>query len=182
MSSKDRYVAVQVQASHPSFRALIAPFLERPDIRTSDEAKVGVAQIVLDYPLTWALAPLERMDSIARARTLVVTQATHPAYLDAVASHHVSGVVRSTDANALLSGIYAAASSQRSYHWQSGLTYMELRVVRLLLAAEDTRDIAEALHVSYKTVNAHISNVLCKLGYSSRAQLVARLFGCKDNL
>lgn len=177
MKDKDRFVGVQIKASHPSFRALIAPFLDRPDIRDSEIGKPGVAQIILDYPLTWAFILLEGMDSIARARTLVVTQADHLAYLDCIASHHVSGVVRSTERNALISGIYAAASSQRTYHWQSGLTYMELRVVRLLLGGQDTRDIAAELLVSYKTVNAHISNVLCKLGYASRAQLVARLLG-----
>jgi DNA-binding CsgD family transcriptional regulator len=72
----------------------------------------------------------------------------------------VSGVVCSTDEPALLSGVYAAATAQRTYQWRSGLTYMELRVTRALLRGLDTRGIATSLSISAKTVNAHVSNIL----------------------
>lgn len=106
-----------------------------------------------------------------------MTQATHPVYLDCIASYHVAGVVTSTDEPAILSGVYAAASAQKTYQWKSGLTYMELRVTRSLLQGLDTRTVARQLSISAKTVNAHVSNVLGKLGYESRAQLVAHLLG-----
>jgi DNA-binding NarL/FixJ family response regulator len=87
----------------------------------------------------------------------------------------VSGVVCSTDEPALLSGVYAAATAQKTYQWRSGLTYMELRVTRALLRGLDTRGIATSLSISTKTVNAHISNILCKSGAENRAQYVAQL-------
>lgn len=173
MSEKD--VGIQVKVSHPDFRALVDPIIEKTDLQHELEMRPGVAEIILDYPLTWAFDQLEEMNSIERARTLVVTQAVHPAYLDALASYHVSGVVIGTDRNGLLSGVYAAAASQRSYHWRSELTYMELRVTRLLIRGKDTKEIAEELQVSYKTVNAHVSNILCKLRLTSRAQFLAIL-------
>ena len=172
---KEKDVGFQLKVSHPDFRNLVDPVLDRTGLQDHDEAKPGVAEIILDYPLTWAFDQLEEMDSIQRARTLVVTQAVHPAYLDSLASYHVSSVVISTDRNGLLSGIYAAASSQRSYHWRSELTYMELRVTRLLIRGKETKEIAEELQVSYKTINAHVSNILCKLGLTSRAQFLATL-------
>jgi DNA-binding CsgD family transcriptional regulator len=169
-------VRAAIEASHPSYERLITDALQRSAL-LSEVAVPGqfVATIVLDYPITWAFGYLERLDSIQRARTMVATQATHPAYLDCLASYHVSSVVASTDEPSLLSGVYAAATAQRTFHWRSGLTYMELRVVRLLLRALETNAVAERLSISPKTVNAHVSNVLCKLGLQSRSQLIAAL-------
>jgi DNA-binding NarL/FixJ family response regulator len=59
----------------------------------------------------------------------------------------------------------------------SGLTRSELRIVRLLLQGYETREIARRADASEKTVNAHISNVLGKLGYRDRAQLIAKVLG-----
>lgn len=173
MASKK--IGVKVKVAHESFTNLVDEVLARSGLASGDPASGGVAEVVLDYPLTWAFEQLEVMNSIERARTLVVTQGGHPAYLDCLASFHVSGVVDSTDETALLSGIYAAASSQKTYHWKSGLTYMELRVTRLLLKGRDTRSAADELNISFKTVNAHVSNILNKLGFSNRAQYVAAL-------
>ena len=167
--------AVRLKMAHETFGSLIDEVLARSGLSAPDPTSGGVAEIILDYPLTWAFAQLDVMNSIERARTLVVTQSAHPAYHDCLASYHVSGVVESTNEPALLSGIYAAASSQRSYQWKSGLTYMELRVTRLLLKGFDTHHAAARLSISFKTVNAHVSNVLGKLGYDNRAQLVAAL-------
>jgi len=170
-------LGVHVRTSHPTFLSLIHEVMERPDVEPHGTGGSGVAHVLLDFPLTWTLYQLERLDSIDRARTLVVTQATHPAYLDCLASYHVSGVATSTDERGIIAGLYAAASAQRSYHYQSPLTFMELRVVRLLLMGYDTQRAAKDLGVSYKTVNAHVSNTLCKLGYENRAQLVVHLLG-----
>jgi hypothetical protein len=95
--------------------------------------------VILDFPLTWALARLEEIDSILRARTLIVTQATHPVYLDCLASYHVSGVVNSINEPALLSGVFAATTARRTYLWGTEPTYIELRVPRALLRGLDTK-------------------------------------------
>ncbi len=170
-------LGVQVHSSHPTFLTLIQEVMDRPDVEPQGTGESGVAHVLLDFPLTWTLYQLERLDSIDRARTLIVTQSAHPAYLDCLASYHVSGVATSTDARGIVAGLYAAASAQRSYHYKSPLTFMELRVVRLLLMGYDTQRAAKDLGVSYKTVNAHVSNALCKLGYDNRAQLVVHLLG-----
>lgn len=168
-------VGTEIDASHPSYERLIEDALRRAKLLGDDGPVPYLAHVILDYPLTYALARLENLDSVLRARTLVATQATHPAYLDAIASYHISGVVVSTDEPALLSGVYAAATAQRTYQWRSGLTYMELRVTRALLRGLDTRAVAHHLSISTKTVNAHVSNILCKSAAENRAQYVAQL-------
>lgn len=170
-------LSVHVHSSHPTFLSLIQDVMERPDVEPSMAGDANVAHILLDFPLTWSMYQLERLDSIDRARTLIVTQAMHPAYLDCLASYHVSGVVTSTDAHGLVAALYAASAAHRSYHYKSPLTFMELRVVRLLLMGYDTKRASRELGVSYKTVNAHVSNALCKLGHDSRAQLVVHMMG-----
>lgn len=170
-------VSVQILVSHPLYRMLVEPALARAGLTPTEQSSFGVAQIVLDYPLTWAFTQLSSMNSIERARTLIATQTDNPTYLDTLASFHPSGVVPTIDEASLLSAIYAAASAQKSYHRKSSLTYMELRVTRLLLTGLDTKSLAGELNISYKTVNAHVSNILCKLGYDSRAQYIATLIG-----
>ncbi|MDZ7801537.1 MAG: helix-turn-helix transcriptional regulator [Trueperaceae bacterium] len=175
----EQSLPVHVHSSHPTFISLIQEVMDRPDVEPSMASDPNVAHVLLDFPLTWSMYQLERLDSIDRARTLIVTQAIHPAYLDCLASYHVSGVVTSTDGRGLVAALYAAAAAQRSYHYKSPLTFMELRVVRLLLMGFDTKRAARDLGVSFKTVNAHVSNALCKLGHDNRAQLVVHMMGAE---
>ncbi|HEX7004372.1 MAG TPA: helix-turn-helix transcriptional regulator [Trueperaceae bacterium] len=172
--------AVQLHTSHVSFRPLVEGVLARAGMPTTEKFKHGVAKVVLDFPLTWAFGQLEPLNSFERSHTVVCTQAHHPAYLDCLGSYHLSAVVDCTDENSLLGAVYAASAAQRIYQYDSGLTYMELRVTRLLLMGHDTRELARQLRISHKTVNAHVSNILCKLGYDSRAQYVAILMGAKS--
>lgn len=174
-------VGSKLDASHPAYVRLVEEALREAKLIGEDGPKPYLAHVLLDFPLTWALKRLEGLDSVLRARTLVATQVTHPVYLDCVASYHVSGVVTSTDEPALLSGVYAAATAQKTYQWRSGLTYMELRVTRGLLRGLDTKGLAHALSISAKTVNAHVSNVLCKTGAENRAQLIAQLLNTFDS-
>lgn len=51
----------------------------------------------------------------------------------------------------------------------AGLTPRELEVLRLLALAKSNREIAEALVLSAKTVDRHVSNILGKLAVPSRA-------------
>lgn len=171
--------AVQLHTSHVSFRPLVEGVLARAGMATSEKFKHGIAKVVLDFPLSWAFEQLEPLDSFERSHTVVCTQARHPAYLDCLGSYHLSAVVNCTDEHSLLAAIYAASAAQRIYQYESGLTYMELRVTRLLLLGNDTRELARRLRISHKTVNAHVSNILCKLGYESRAQYVANLMGSR---
>lgn len=183
----DDVLKIRVRASHDTYLHLLRDVTQRPDVTTEtvpegvpstpEDLAPGVAQVVLDYPLTWALTQLEGLNSVDRARTLVVTQTHHPVYHDVLASAHVSGVTVGSDRRGVIAGLYAAATAQRTSQYRSPLTMMELAVVRLLLLGQDTKGVAEALDVTFKTINAHVSNVLGKLGLEGRSQLVADLLG-----
>lgn len=54
------------------------------------------------------------------------------------------------------------------------LTDRELQVLQLVAAGGRNREIAEALKVSVKTVEFHLSNILGKLGAQSRTEAVVR--------
>lgn len=55
------------------------------------------------------------------------------------------------------------------------LTDREKEVFDLLILNKSTREIAENLSISEKTVRNHISNVMQKLGVKGRAQAVVEL-------
>ncbi len=55
------------------------------------------------------------------------------------------------------------------------LTRREKEVFKLLVLNKSTRDIAEELEISEKTVRNHVSNAMQKLGVKGRAQAVVEL-------
>ena len=55
------------------------------------------------------------------------------------------------------------------------LTKREHEVFRLLIMNKSTKDIADELHISEKTIRNHISNVMQKLGVKGRTQAVIEL-------
>ena len=56
------------------------------------------------------------------------------------------------------------------------LTKREREVFELLVKNHSTKEIADTLFVSEKTVRNHISNVIQKLGVGGRAHAVIELF------
>jgi DNA-binding CsgD family transcriptional regulator/Flp pilus assembly protein TadD len=52
-----------------------------------------------------------------------------------------------------------------------GLTDREREVAALIAQGKSNREVAEALVVGERTVEAHVSNILSKLGFTSRAQI-----------
>lgn len=55
------------------------------------------------------------------------------------------------------------------------LTPREKEIFEMLIKNENTDQIAKKLSISEKTVRNHISNVICKLGVSSRTQAILEL-------
>lgn len=55
------------------------------------------------------------------------------------------------------------------------LTKRELEVFKLLVDNKSTKEIADILKISEKTVRNHISNAIQKLGVKGRAQAVVEL-------
>ena len=56
---------------------------------------------------------------------------------------------------------------------RAGLTPREVEVLRLLIAGRSNPQIAATLGVSARTAAAHVSNILAKLGVSTRVAAVA---------
>ena len=57
--------------------------------------------------------------------------------------------------------------------WPDPLTPREREVARLIARGETNRQIAATLVISERTADAHVQNILNKLGFSSRAQIAA---------
>jgi len=60
------------------------------------------------------------------------------------------------------------------------LTPREQEIFSLLIENNNTKDIAEKLNISEKTVRNHISNVMQKLGTKGRAATVVELIKLKE--
>lgn len=123
-----------------------------------------------------------------RARVLVLTSATEPARArQAVRAGAVGVVYKDIDPDALVRAIRsvhdghvllapeAAASLSLSPDADGGsrpgtLTGREREVLALIAEGRSNREIARQLHVAEKTVKAHVSSVLAKLGVQDRTQ------------
>ena len=60
------------------------------------------------------------------------------------------------------------------------LTKREKEVFSLLIENKTTKEIADVLNISEKTVRNHISNVMQKLGVNGRASAVVELLKLKE--
>ena len=133
------------------------------------------------------LGELSARDSAARV--LVLTSATEPASASLAVRSGAAGVVyKDVDPDALVRAIRsvhdghlllapeAAGNLVRSAGTPSpvagldALTSREREVLAELTKGRSNREIARALGVSEKTVKAHVSSVLAKLGVQDRTQ------------
>ena len=71
----------------------------------------------------------------------------------------------------------ATASRSRHAQYVVQLTEREQEVLERLIAGEDTRHIAAALHICRSTARTHVQNVRLKLGAQTRLQAVAYAVG-----
>jgi len=67
----------------------------------------------------------------------------------------------------------ALGAAQRAKQTFGGLTTREREVAALIARGATSREIARALTISERTAEAHVSHMLGKLGFSSRAQIAA---------
>jgi len=120
-------------------------------------------------------------------RVLVLTSATEPGFASAALRAGAAGVLyKDVDPDALVRAIRsvhdghlllapeAAGSLMHSAGRSAGgvdaLTRREREVLAELAKGRSNREIARALRVSEKTVKAHVSSVLAKLGVQDRTQ------------
>ena len=128
------------------------------------------------------------------ARTLILTSVTDHAAAAAAIRNGAAGVLyKDVDPDALVRAIRAvhdghlllapeaAGTLLRETNQQSrgldALTAREREVLAELTQGRSNREIARVLHVSEKTVKAHVSAVLAKLGVQDRTQ--AALFAVR---
>jgi DNA-binding NarL/FixJ family response regulator len=129
-----------------------------------------------------------------RSRVLVLTSVTDHASAAAAVRAGAAGVLyKDVDPDALVRAIRAvhdghlllapeaAGSLLNTPSWPArgldALTSREREVLAELARGRSNREIARALHVSEKTVKAHVSSVLAKLGVQDRTQ--AALFAVR---
>jgi DNA-binding NarL/FixJ family response regulator len=72
------------------------------------------------------------------------------------------------EATALAAELAGVGSSRPKPVASAGLTRREVEVLRLLKQGETDREIAAALFVSPRTVGAHVTSILRKLGVTNR--------------
>ncbi len=105
--------------------------------------------------------------------------------VDAVRAGAIGYLLKDTESDELIRAIKAAAAGQvqlspkaaarlmrevRTPDNPETLTDRETDVLRLLAMGQANKEIAQTLSIGEKTVKTHVSNVLAKLGVSSRTQ------------
>jgi DNA-binding NarL/FixJ family response regulator len=192
-------IRVLIVDDHPVVRqGLVALLSVQDDIAVAGEAGDGLAAISLAGSVSPDVVLLDLklpgMDGVAvlpelagKYRVLVLTSATDPQWAARALQEGASGVVyKDIDPDALVRAIRAvhdgnvllaagAAASLRAGSsgrggWLDALTPREREVLAHITAGRSNREIARALEVSEKTVKAHVSSVLAKLGVQDRTQ------------
>jgi DNA-binding CsgD family transcriptional regulator len=87
---------------------------------------------------------------------------------DRMGSEGPSFQKRALDLIPSLPALTPRQTAKRAY---SGLTEREREIAILIAEGQSSREIAKKLVLSKRTVDAHIGNILAKLGFSSRAQI-----------
>jgi DNA-binding CsgD family transcriptional regulator len=86
------------------------------------------------------------------------------------------GNLRETFARSAVATLRGARSAPGPRSGQSnfgGLTNRERQVALLVAAGKSNREIADQLVLGERTIETHVSNILAKLGFASRAQIAA---------
>ena len=188
-------ISVLIVDDHPVVRQGLRALLEvQDDITVVGEAGDGRAAVSLATSLSPDIVLLDLklpgMDGIAvlqplsaaGLRVLVLTSATDPAAASQAVRAGAAGVVyKDIDPDALVRAIRSvhdgnvllapeAASSLVRGSAASTLTPREREVLAGIAEGRSNREIARLLRVSEKTVKAHVSSVLAKLGVQDRTQ------------
>ena len=200
-------IRVLIVDDHPVVRQGLRVLLEVQDgIEVTGEAGDGPTAlalaaehqpdvILLDLKLPGldGLAVLEQLKNTT-AKVLVLTSVTDPVAAGRAMREGAAGVLyKDVDPDALVRAIRAvhdghlllapgaAGTLLQPATWQNrgldALTAREREVLAELAKGRSNREIARALHVAEKTVKAHVSSVLAKLGVQDRTQ--AALFAVR---
>ncbi len=162
-------------------------------LRLAAEHHPDVILLDLKLPGLDGLAVLAELHNTT-AKVLILTSVTDPVAAGRAMREGAAGVLyKDVDPDALVRAIRAvhdghlllapeaAGTLLQSATWQDrsldALTAREREVLAELTQGRSNREIARALNVSEKTVKAHVSSVLAKLGVQDRTQ--AALFAVR---
>jgi non-specific serine/threonine protein kinase len=109
-------------------------------------------------------------DRMVFGRVLAATRAGLPD--DALAAAWAAGRALSLD-EAVAEAMAVADGPAAVDAESTGLTRREIEVLRLVAASRTDQEIADALFVSRRTVNTHVSSILAKLGVDTRREAAA---------
>ena len=188
-------ISVLIVDDHPVVRQGLRALLEvQDDIVVVGEAGDGRTAVSLATSLSPDIVLLDLklpgMDGVAvlqplsaaGLRVLVLTSATDPAAASQAIRAGAAGVLyKDIDPDALVRAIRSvhdgnvllapeAASSLVRGSAANTLTPREREVLAAIAEGRSNREIARLLRVSEKTVKAHVSSVLAKLGVQDRTQ------------
>jgi DNA-binding NarL/FixJ family response regulator len=156
-----------------------------PDaLAIEQDPDVIVAELILPgYRRSEVLRSLR--ERFASAAILMLTTARTPADVYGALAEGANGyLLKDADASELVTAVRRVAKGEQHlgpemialldpapYH-RGDLTPRELEVGNLLVDGHLNHEIAEILHLSVRTIEHHRSNLLHKLGFRSRAELV----------
>jgi len=183
-------VRVLIADDHGIVRSGLRLLLERqPDIEVIAEASDGaeardlavrerpdLAILDLKMPkLTGLQATREIRAQSPQTAVLILSMHDDPRYLGEAFEAGASGYVVKTQADADLVAAIRAIERGEPFPAPAPvgeLTPREEEIVKLVAEAHTTREIAEILHLSEKTVENHRANAMRKLGMRDRVELV----------
>ena len=143
---------------------------------TKDEA--DAMRVLVDIPAGFAVRELQKAPRADARRCVVITPNGSAIYRDALRSFGLLAVITLDDPLPTVAfKLSEALTGRRTHEQYEVLSVSETRVVRLLLCGLAGSEIAGALGVTVKTVNAHVSNLLTRVGFTDRAALVAKVLG-----
>jgi DNA-binding NarL/FixJ family response regulator len=181
---------VLIADDHGIVRSGLRLLLERqPDIEVIAEASDGAAArdiavrekpdlAILDVKmpkLTGLQATREIRAQSPETAVLILSMHDDPRYLSEAFEAGASGYVVKTQADADLVAAIRAIERGEPFPAPAAageLTPREEEIVKLVAEAHTTREIAEILHLSEKTVENHRANAMRKLGMRDRVELV----------
>ncbi len=143
--------------------------------KTGMRAARDLSAWVLVWQLYGELAKLY-YQSRRRTELLPVLDETK-ALIGRLAGGVVEGPMRDAFVNRALVALPQAAASltklQAAKQQHNGLTSRELEVARCIALGKSNRVIGQELVVSERTIESHVSNILGKLGFTTRTQIAA---------
>jgi DNA-binding CsgD family transcriptional regulator len=129
-------------------------------------------------PLLWRihLALGKLYETLARREEAGRAHDTARAIIEELAGNVPDNALRETflrETATMLPRIPSLSPRRIAQQAAGGLTARERDVAVLVAQGKSNREIAEALIVSERTAETHVSNVLSKLGFTSRTQIAA---------